>query len=319
MKVLKHQLDKGLQKTYRMGMITSWLLSKVWGIKLFHKLARIGVGKDVDGLRCEETHIPSRNNGPDIRLRIYRPADENPEKKLPVLLYIHGGGYVLGCPEMFGTHIKRYIDTRPCIVISPDYRKALEAPFPAGFNDCYDTLLWARDNADLLNADMSKVMLGGHSAGGGISAALTWKARDTGDVNVGFQMPIYPMIDDRHITESAHLNTPVWNSSSNKLAWKLYLGDVDSSENEVPNYAAPSRNTNYENFPPSFTFVGDLEPFKDETIAYVEALRSNGATVEFKIFKGCFHAFDGMNASISEEASDFTYNTYARFYDEYIA
>ena len=271
MKVQKPQLDKGLHKTYRIGMIMSWLLSRLWGIKLFLKLTRIGVGKDIAGLKCGETYIPSRNNGPDIRLR------------------------------------------------SPDYRKALEAPFPAGFNDCYDTLLWARDNADLLNADMSKVMLGGHSAGGGMSAALTWKARDTGDVNVGFQMPIYPMIDDRHITESSHLNAPVWSSGSNKLAWKLYLGDVDSSASEVPDYAAPSRNTNYENFPPSFTFVGDLEPFKDETIAYVEALRNNGATVEFKIFEGCFHGFDGMKASISEEALDFTFNTYAKFYDEYIA
>lgn len=316
MKIKKHQLNKELQSSYTSSMMIAWLASSVWGIRLMQFLVGFRKGKSIAGLNNTERTIPSRNGGPEIRLRIYCPL--NVEGELPVMLYVHGGGYVLGCPEMFGDHIKRFIDTRPCIVVCPDYRKALEAPFPAGFNDCYDTLLWIKDNASELGVKANKLMIAGHSAGGGMTAALTWKARDTGDINVGFQMPIYPMIDSSHTTESGRdMNAPLWGSPNNKLAWRLYLKGYEHDPS-TPNYATPAKNTDFRNFPPTITFVGDLEPFRDETIAYVEALKKDGVTVAFELFEGCYHGFDMMETSISKQARDFTFDRFAEYYDRYI-
>ena len=82
-------------------------------------------------------------------------------------------------------------------MVAPDYRKALDELYPAALNDCYDTLLWMRDNAESLNIRSEKFAVGGHSAGGGLTAAVTLKVFDTQDVKIAFQMPIYPMIDHR--------------------------------------------------------------------------------------------------------------------------
>ena len=316
MKIKKQQLNKELQSSFVPTMIIAWLGSKVWGIRLMQFLIGFRKGKSIPELHNAECTIPSRNGGPDIRLRIYRPL--NAEGNLPVMLYVHGGGYVFGCPEIFGDYIKRFIDTRPCILVCPDYRKALEAPFPAGFDDCYDTLLWIKDNARALGAKVDKLIIAGHSAGGGMTAALTWKARDTGDINVGFQMPIYPMIDDSHTTQSAQdMIAPLWGSPNNKLAWSLYLKGYNHDASR-PHYATPAKNTDYRGFPPTITFVGDLEPFRDETIAYVEALRKDGVTVEFELFEGCYHGFDLMETTVSKQARDFTFNRFAEYYDRYI-
>lgn len=319
MKVEKHQLDPELRRYYRPTMSLAWLISREWGVKLVRKLDRISHGKKIPGLENDERYIPSSHGGPDIRVRIYKPQNVKPDEKLPVFVYVHGGGYVIGSPEMFGMLIERFIRTRPCIVVAPDYRKAHEGPFPAGFNDCYDTLLWAKRYAAELGGRDDKFIIGGHSAGGGMTAALTWKARDTQDVKVAFQMPIYPMIDDRHQTESgSDMVAPLWGTPNNKLAWSLYLKGVKSADGSVPDYAAPARNQDYTDFPPTITFVGDMEPFRDETIAYVDALKRAGVPVKFELFEGCFHGFDGMKSAVSQRALDFTFNNFAEYCDTYL-
>ncbi|WP_297639823.1 alpha/beta hydrolase fold domain-containing protein, partial [uncultured Clostridium sp.] len=119
-------------------------------------------------------------------------------------------------------------------------------------------------------------------------------------------MPLYPMIDDRMITESSKDNNAhIWNSKLNECGWELYLGKL--YKGEVPIYAAPGRETNLVGIPPTITFVGDLEPFRDETIEYMEKLKKAGVPTEFKIFKGCYHGFDAVNpkAKISKDAHEF--------------
>lgn len=313
-------LDAGLQSIYSPLKIFSFLLSRKWGINLINFQARFSKGKNIDGLDCEERFIPSKSGGPDIRIRIFKPL--NHKEKLPAMLYNHGGGFVIGTPEISLEIIKQFIIKRPCVVIAPDYRKAMKAPFPAAFNDCYDTLLWAKENADELEILPNKFMVAGHSAGGGLTAAVTLKARDTQDVDVAFQIPIYPMIDDRQITASAkNIEVNLWNTKTNAFAWDFYLKDIRENKKEIPNYAAPARNTDYEKLPPTITFVGEFEPFRDETIAYVEALKKEGIPVAFKIYKGCFHGFDvfGAKSDIAQDAINFTYRSYAKYYDTYIA
>ncbi|TWT01622.1 alpha/beta hydrolase [Planomicrobium sp. CPCC 101079] len=265
-------------------------------------------GKDVEGLECSEVWI-SRKDASKIRVRIYKPL--HLEKEVPGILWIHGGGYAQGVPEMSGKMYKKLIETSECVIVAPDYRLSIDAPYPAAFEDCYEVLLWMKTHAKELGIRDSQLMAGGESAGGGLTAALTLYARDKGEVNIAFQMPLYPMIDDRMLTESARENNAyVWNSDTNRWAWKLYLGAL--SGKEVPAYAAAARETDYRNLPPTVTFVGDIEPFRDETIRYVENLRNARVSVDFKMFKGAYHGFDIIHpqAKISQEATEFLMSSF---------
>ena len=318
MKVSKKMLNEELRGKYWSLKILAFMLSKVWVLRLISKSSAKDKGITINDLHCEEKYIPSLNGDPDIRIRIFKPLNSIGE--LPGMLYIHGGGYVIGTPELFLDPIKRFIHAKACVIIAPDYRKAVDDPYPAAFNDCYSTLLWLKNNAKELGIIPDKFIVGGHSAGGGLAAAVSLKATDTKDVDIAFQMPIYPMIDDRQTTLSAlDSNAPGWNSKSNNLAWQLYLRDLKKRNMDIPAYAAPARALDYSKLPPTITFVGDLEPFRDEVIEYVENLKKSAVPVAFKMYMGCFHGFDDVvpNAAICKDAQSFLLNTYSDFVDKY--
>jgi acetyl esterase/lipase len=244
----------------------------------------------------------TRPDGSRLRLLVSGPLE--PQQNVAGVLWIHGGGYAIGSPDMEASAFSQLIGMSDCVVVSPSYRLSPEAPYPAALEDCYAALLWLRDNAARLGVRLDQLAVAGASAGGGLTAALTLYARDRAEVAVAFQMPIYPMIDDRSITESARENdAPVWDATTNKSAWKLYLGELYGTDN-VPAYAAPARAEDYTGLPPTLTYVGDLEPFRDETIAYVENLRAVDVPVEFALFAGCWHGFDGIvpKAAVSVKA-----------------
>jgi len=293
-----------------------------WFVRLLASLSK-RVGRrahSVAGLRCEEIWIPRSGETSLIRTCVYKPLAF--DKPLPALLYLHPGGYVLGTPEASLPIIRTFIETRDCVVIAPDYRKSLEAPYPAAIDDCYDALLWIKSNAEALGVRSDQIIVAGHSAGGGLTAAVSLRARDRGEVRIAFQMPIYPMIDDRMESESARDNDgPLWNSKMNALAWDLYLGDLKKRRQSIPYDAAPARATDYTNLPPTMTYVGDLEVFRDETLAYVGNLRRAGVPVEFLVFNGCFHGFDifAPRAGVSKRATEFTMGCFARAVDGYVA
>jgi len=319
MKIPRYKLHKDLRKSVFMLKGLNWLLSRKWGFRFLYALARLLKGKQTKGLHNEERYISSKHGGPDIRIRVYKPKVTT--AKLPVLLYLHGGGYAMGIPEEQVRLYKNFIRKRPCIIVAPDYRKSIKAPYPAAFDDCYDTLMWINENASSLNALKDKIMVAGHSAGGGLTAAVTLKAKDTQSVKIAFQMPIYPMIDDRQNTHSSKIMSPVWDAKANAIGWEFYLKDYHLQNKEIPAYAAPARNKDYHNFPPTITFVGDAEPFRDETIQYVEALKKFNIPVKFKLYEGCFHAFEMFlpKREISKDAFNFMYESYAQYYDKYIA
>ncbi len=317
MRITRDMVDKDLRGRHAVGRIIASFFHTRWlSLLVFRFSGALLRGKNIRGLVCRERHIPSRNGGPPIRVRIYRPsAAAGP---LPVMLYFHGGGYVHGVPEQFGSSIKDFIETEPCIIVAPDYRKAAQWPYPAAFDDCYDTLLWIRDHAVSLGGRADRFIVSGPSAGGGLAAAVSLKATDTGDATIAFQMPLYPMIDDRWNSASAvGNNAPVWDEKANRLAWSRYL---DGVENVTP-YAAPARCTDYTKLPPTITFVGGLEPFRDETKTYVENLRRANVPVEFEIFDGAFHGFDLMvpNAPISRRANRFVMENFRKFVRRYFA
>jgi len=275
-------------------------------------------GRTDKSLNCSEKWILRDDNS---RMRICIFKSKELSGKVPGMLWLHGGGYGMGVPEQGIGMAKAFNKKKQCVMIAPDYRLSVDAPYPAAIDDCYTALLWMKNNAESLCINDNQIFIGGDSAGGGLTAAISLYARDKNKVKIAFQMPLYPMVDDRMLTESAtDNNAPVWNSKSNYNAWKLYLGDLFGKES-IPEYAAPARATNYDKLPPTATFVGDLEPFRDETILYVENLRKAGVKVSFRIFEGCYHAFEQVcpKAEISKSAIEFITTEYAFAVENYFA
>jgi acetyl esterase/lipase len=237
----------------------------------------------------EERWIP-RIDGSRMKILILKPLVT--KQNTTGILWMHGGGYAIGTARMvLMSRAKQLVIDSGAVVISPEYRLSVEAPYPAALHDCYDALLYMKNMAKELGINRDQLMIGGESAGGGLTAALSIYARDKKEVAIAFQMPLYPMLDDRMITHSVRdNNAPVWDSISNENAWKLYLGDLYGKE--VPVYAAAAREIDYSHLPPAVTFVGDIEPFHDETVTYIANLRKAGVPADLEIYPGCFHSFD---------------------------
>ena len=305
------------------GFIVKLLLHpSVWGFRFLHWLLTLSKPRPLKGAETQTHEIPRSQEDSSFRTLVYRPV--NIEKPLPIVVYFHGGGYAMQLPDNPGYHLfyKGLMKTRDCIIIAPDYRRSLDAPYPAAFDDCYDTLLWAKQNAKALGGRSDQLFVMGDSAGGGLTLATCLKARNTGDVNVAFQMPLYPMIDDTQSNPSAINNRmPGWNSGHNRVGWKLYLRGLKEKGAEIPETAAPARATSMQGLPPAVTFVGDLDPFLDETVIFVERLKETGVPVEFEVYPGCFHGFDQIvpDADKSKEALRFLMNAYAYAVDNYTA
>jgi acetyl esterase/lipase len=279
--------------------------------RLARRLDRRMHGSDVPGLECEQRWVDSLD-AVRVRVRTYRPPGRSRGSGLPGVLFLHGGGYAMGSPEQFAAVYRMLLRTRACVIVAPDYRKSLEAPYPAAVNDCYGSLLWLRQNAAELGVREDQLLVMGMSAGGGLTAAVSLMARDRDEVRIAHQLPLYPMIDHRMVTESSRGNdAPVWGSRHNRIAWDLYLGGLAGGD--VPKYASPALETDYAGLPPTTTFVGDLDPFLDETIAYVEGLRAAGVSVELRRYPGCYHGFDMIRpgAKVSREAKQFLCDRFA--------
>ena len=247
--------------------------------------------KDV---KCTRISIPCRD-GRHMPALVVAPGI--PKKNAPGILWIHGGGYMTGMKEM--VHMSRAIDlvkNYGATVISPGYRLSFRKPYPAAIEDCYDALLYLKNHADELEINRNQIMAGGESAGGGLCVALCMMARDTGAVNIAYQMPLYPMLDNFDTETSADNHGKVWNTRKNHIAWKLYLRK--DARKKVSPYAAPARQTDYEDLPPAYSFVGDGEPFYAETCTYINNLKKAGIEAELDVYHSNMHAFDMMKPQL---------------------
>ena len=209
------------------------------------------------------------------------------------VLWLHGGGYAVGMKEM--VHMSRAVGLVKhfgVVVLAPGYRLSLQSPYPAAMDDCYAALLYLKEHSTALGIRPGQIMVGGESAGGGLCAAVCIRARDTGSVNVAFQMPLYPMLDDRDTETSRDNHGRVWNTRRNHLAWRLYLRGTDRAQ--LSPYAAPARLTDFTGLPPAYSFVGDGEPFYAETVRYFDRLRAAGVPAKLDVYHIDLHAFDMM-------------------------
>ena len=240
------------------------------------------------------SHCRIRSGTHKLKLLILKPAIRT-EEQVPGVLWIHGGGYQSGSSRaVYVTRALSLVVKFGMVLVAPDYRLSRHHPYPAGLHDCYAALLWLKEHAEELNIRTDQIMVGGESAGGGMTAALCMLAHDRNEVNIAFQMPLYPMLDCDDTESSADNNTPIfWNTKRNHEAWKQYLGPLWGSEN-VPPYASPAKQTDYSGLPPCYTFVADGEPFYAETLRYVENLNRAGVPAKADVFHAEMHAFDAL-------------------------
>ena len=212
----------------------------------------------------------------------------------PGILWIHGGGYALGTAGMVYASMGRMLARRFCgTVVSPEYRLAGQAPYPAALEDCWAGLKYMYESAAELGIDRKRIVVGGESAGGGLAAALCLYARDRGEIPIAFQIPLYPMLDCEDTDSSRDNHGHVWNTKRNHWGWSKYLGGLYGTAG-VPPYASPARAEDLSRLPPCYTYVEDGEPFYDETLAYVRKLNEAGVEAHADVFHGKTHAFDAL-------------------------
>lgn len=212
------------------------------------------------------------------------------------LLWIHGGGLVMGSPVSELERAARYVRTTGAVVLACRYRLAPEHPYPAAIDDCVAALDWLRARSDV---DPARVVVGGDSAGGGLAAALALVDRGRGAPPLRGQLLLAPMLDDRTGREQQRAPGHVfWSPATNQFAWSSYLGVIAGSE-AIPGAAAPARERLLESLPAAWMGVGTLDLFLHETVDYAERLRAAGVACELRLVPGGFHGFDTMAADTS--------------------
>jgi acetyl esterase/lipase len=237
-----------------------------------------------------------------VGVRLHRPpAGVEPGG---ALLWIHGGGYVIGSPSQDDVLCRRFAEELGITVAAVKYRLAPENPHPDGLEDCYTALAWL---SRLPSVDPTRIAIGGASAGGGMAAALAQLSQDRGEIDVQAQLLVYPMLDDRSGDRSApdDPGQRLWDKKSNRFGWSSYLGGAD------PDVAVPGRRTDLSSLPPAWIGVGTLDLFHDEDVEYARRLRDAGVPCELEIVPGAFHGFDGIAAK-SQVAQSF-FNSQVKF------
>jgi len=238
-----------------------------------------------------ERHIPGPPGAPEVRLWVVDPAPA--EKSKPVLLHLHGGGFMMPDPWLL-PRLQGIATDCHCVVVSVDYRLAPETRYPGSLEDNYAALKWVHAHAAELGIDRSRIAVGGESAGGGHAASLAIHARDRNEVPIVFQLLIYPGLDDR--TGSTRPAPPavghfMWNASANRLAWSSLLG-VPAGSSRVPAAAVPARVACVAGLPPAWIGVGALDLFVEEDMEYARRLVHAGVATELLVVRGAFHGFD---------------------------
>jgi acetyl esterase/lipase len=253
--------------------------------------------------RVEERRVPGLGDDPEITLLICTPTEV--AGALGCVYHTHGGGMIIGDRYTGVLGLLDWAEQFGLVVVSVEYRLAPDTPHPGPVDDCYAGLLWTAAHADELGFDPERLLIAGASAGGGLAAAITLRARDEGGPAILGQMLMCPMLDDRNDTPSAHqmAGVGIWDQAANEMGWTALLGDARGGPGVSP-YAAPARATDLSGLPPAFIDCGSAETFRDEDVAYASRIWQAGGRAELHVWPGGFHAFDGMApaAAISQDA-----------------
>lgn len=240
-------------------------------------------------VRTVDRRLPGWPAGePDVVVRVHHSVAESSTPR-PALLWVHGGGHVLGAAAQDDPMLQDLVARTGCVAVAVEWRRAPEDPYPAAVHDAYAALRWMAATAEM---DGTRLMVGGASSGGGVAAGVALLARDRGEVVLAGQVLVYPMLDDRELTPSSReVRDPrLWNSESNRLGWSAYLSGVDGGD--VPAYAAPARSTDLAGLPPTWLATAELDLFRDEDIGYASRLLAAGVPTELHVYPGAVHGFE---------------------------
>jgi acetyl esterase/lipase len=253
------------------------------------ELATAVPAPDVSGMTVEDRMVPA---DPEVPVRIYHPDEAH-----GAIVWLHGGGFVMGDVDTEHPWAARLAAASGAVVISVGYRLSPENRFPAALDDAYAVLTWAAGNAAGLGFDADRIAVGGHSAGGGLAAGISLRARDEQGPRICFQLLNQPGLDDRQESWSARnfTDTPWMTRDKITAAWGHYLGGAAATP-----YAAPARAADLSGLPPAYVATAEFCPNRDEDIAYAARLLRSGVSVELHQFAGTFH---GSQAILSAEVS----------------
>jgi acetyl esterase len=244
-----------------------------------------GLQGDAEEVAVEERIVP----GPDgpITLRVYSPGGEGPQ---PVIVYFHGGGWVVGELETVDRPVRSMALRTGAVIVSVDYRLAPEHVYPAAFDDCYAATSWVAEHAAELGGDAARVAVAGDSAGGNLAAAVAIAARDRGGPMLAAQLLLFPVTDFDFGTPSYEQNAEgfLLTRGSMQWFWAHYLGAQDLGKDP---YAAPARADSLVGLPPAFVATAEYDPLRDEGEAYAARLGEAGVEVSAKRYDGMLHDF----------------------------
>ena len=249
-------------------------------------------------VRLEEFHIPGPPGGPDVRMLALIP--EGLPADSPSLLYIHGGGYVMGNPDGNAGLASKMAKAVGCVVFVPTYRLAPETTWEGSRADLYCALQWVYANAGQFGASGRRLAIAGRSAGGGHAAGLALHARKLGGPPIGYQMLLCPMLDDRQ-PDNPYLGEYVWTRESDRFGWRALLG-MEPGGPDVPEEAVPARAEDLAGLPATFIDVGSIELFAEASLEYARRLMAAGVPVELHVMPGGYHGYESMvpEAGISQ-------------------
>ena len=257
--------------------------------------------KPVPGIAIEDYNFG--NSG----VRVYKPRGATSGAGL---LWIHGGGYVIGNVATNDRECTDYANNLNITVISVDYRLAPQHPFPAACDDCFIAWQWVLNNAANLGVSPDRIVISGQSAGGGLAAGLVQRIHDSGGIQPAGQALFCPMLDDRTAirTELDALKHRLWSSKNNRGAWAHYLGQAPGLA-RLPPYSAPARRENLSGLPTSWIGVGDIDLLYEESLRYAEHLTNAGVNCELKVIPGGPHGFEAVapTAPVSIELFESNY------------
>jgi acetyl esterase/lipase len=229
-----------------------------------------------------DVQVPGPAGCPDVPVRLYRPRRRRPAS--PAVFFIHGGGMYLGDLDYEHAAAVKICEELGALVVSTGYRKAPEHPHPAQVDDCYAALCWMSGNATSLDFDPDRLAIFGGSAGGNLALATALKARDLKGPPLSCVVALYPMVDHRNTTSSAHVAGP-WDRRANAEAWEWFLAGQ-----EPDGYAAPLHAEDLAGLPPTFIDVGTADLFLHENLALAQRLLAAGVSTELHVHPGVYHA-----------------------------
>ena len=257
-------------------------------LKSLNRMLRVATGrfKAPDGIKITTDEFPSFDNE---NIPFYLVEPYSLSDKLPVIMYLHGGAFVVSIQPMMLRNAAYYAEKLGCRIFIPEYRLSYEHPYPVPFEDCYSALLHLHNNENRYKIDRNRLILYGESSGGCLAASAVQRAKDIGGPRAAGQMLIYPVIDSSMNYQSMEkYEYAVWPKKANKHMWNLYLKD----RNQDMRYAVPAKYEDPSGLPTAYIEPQEMDILCDEAVAYGEKLQNAGVETEINLVKASYHAFD---------------------------